>query len=179
MCGTMENVTSSHNPFLPPIEEREPLRRFRGRLAAPVTIVTAGEGISRAGLTVSSLFVIEGEPGRIHLVVGPLTDLWDAIEHSGRCVVHIAHGGHRSLSDIFAGYRPSPGGPFAAVETSVSDWGPVIGSMPDRAYCSVLSMTEVGWSGVVETQVDNVELSAGEDPLIHHRGSYFGRGESL
>lgn len=175
----MGNVTSSHNPFVPPIDEREPLRRFRGRLAAPVTIVTAGESASRAGLTVSSLFVVEGEPGRIHLVVSPLTDLWDVLEDSGRCVVHIAHGRHRGLSDVFAGLRPSPGGTFATVETSESDWGPAIGDMPDRAYCSVVSMTEVGWSGVVETQVDHVDLSEGEDPLIHHRGSYFGRGESL
>lgn len=179
MCGTMESVTSPRNPFVPPIEEREPLRRFRGRLAAPVTIVTAGDADRRAGLTVSSLFVIEGEPGGIHLVVGPVTDLWDVIEQTGRCVVHIAQASHRALSDIFAGLRPSPGGPFAAVDTTPSDWGPVITDMPDRAACSVLEMTEVGWSGVVETRVDRVELSEGGRPLIHHRGGYVGPGEAL
>ena len=175
----MGTVTSSSNPFVPPIEEREPLRRFRGRLAAPVTIVTAGAETGRAGLTVSSLFVIEGEPGRIHLVVGPVTDLWDAIERTGRCVVHIAQARHRGVADVFAGLRPSPGGPFAAVETIASEWGPVITDMPDRAYCRTLSLSEAGWSGVIETEVDRVELSEGERPLVHHRGSYLGLGEHL
>ena len=172
-------MTSSQNPFVPPIEEREPLRRFRGRLAAPVTIVTAGSESRRAGLTVSSLFVIEGEPGRIHLVVGPVTDLWDAIEETGRCVVHISNERHRGVADVFAGLRPSPGGPFTSVETTSSDWGPVITDMADRAYCSKIATSEVGWSGVVEAEVDRVELSEGGRPLVHHRGSYFGLGESL
>jgi hypothetical protein len=65
-------------------------------------------------------------------------DLWDVIEDSERCVVHVADGRQRGLSDIFAGYRPSPGGPFAAVETSVSDRGSVIGTCstaPTAASC--------------------------------------------
>lgn len=172
-------MSSPYNPFVPPPQDREPLRRFRGRLAAPVTIVTAGDGRRRAGLTVSSLFVIEGEPGNIHLVVGPVTDLWDDIVETGRCVVHIARERHRGTADVFAGLRPSPGGPFAAVEVTDSDWGPVLVDLPDRAYCSVLATREVGWSGVVETEVDRVELSESADPLIHHRGSYRALGHSL
>lgn len=172
-------MPAPQNPFVPPIDEREPLRRFRGRLAAPVTIVTSGSGRRRAGLTVSSLFVIEGEPGRIHLVIGPVTDLWDIIGETGRCVVHIAQAHHRGTAEVFAGLRPSPGGPFAGVETTDSEWGPVIVDMPDHAYCSMLSMSEVGWSGVIETEVDRVELSAGDQPAIHHRGSYHGLGDTL
>jgi flavin reductase (DIM6/NTAB) family NADH-FMN oxidoreductase RutF len=165
-------MTSRENPFVPPVGEREPLRRFRGRLASPVTIVTSGTGETRAGLTVSSLFVIEGEPGRIHLVISPLTDLWDVIAETRRCVVHIAREQHHAVADVFAGLRPSPGGPFASVATTESDWGPVIPDMPDRAFCSMLSKSEVGWSGIVETEVDRVELSEGGPPLLHHRGSY-------
>ena len=127
----------------------------------------------------SSLIVIEGEPGRIHLVIGPLTDLWDVIEETGRCVVHIAEAKHHAASDVFAGLRPSPGGPFASVETTQSDWGPVITDMPNRAYCTTVSRAEVGWSGIVETEVDRVELSERTEPLIHHRGSYRGLGDAL
>ena len=177
--GQNGEVSSGQNPFVPPADEREPLRRFRGRLAAPVTIVTAGSGRRRAGLTVSSLVVIEGEPGRIHLVIGPLTDLWDVIEETGRCVVHIAEAQHHAASDVFAGLRPSPGGPFASVETTQSEWGPVISDMTNRAYCTMVSSTEVGWSGIVESEVHHVELSDGTEPLIHHRGGYRGLGEPL
>ncbi len=112
-------------------------------------------------------------------MVGPLTDLWDVLEETGRCVVHIARTDHRAVSDAFAGLRPSPGGPFAAVHTVESDWGPVIADMPDRARCRVNGMSETGWSGVVETEIDHIEISEGLEPLIHHRGRYRGLGEPV
>jgi flavin reductase (DIM6/NTAB) family NADH-FMN oxidoreductase RutF len=180
MTGGEQNGTvTGDNPFVPPIDERDPVRRFRGRLAAPVTIVTAGEGAHRAGLTVSSLFVIEGEPGRIHMAVGPLTELWDVLADTGRCVVHIARPEHRHVADAFAGLRPSPGGPFAAAESSASEWGPILGAMPDRASCRVTSMSELGWSGVVETEIAHLELSDRPDSLIHHRGRYRRMGDQV
>ena len=170
---------STENPFTPPVEDRDPVRRFRGRLAAPVTIVTAGNHVRRAGLTVSSLFVVEGEPGRIHLVVGPLTDLWDVMRETRRFVVHITQAEHHAMSDVFAGIRPAPGGPFAGLDTSSSNWGPVMESLSDRAYCSVVSMVEEGWSGVVEAEIDELELSESPDPLLYHRGRYRGLGRRV
>lgn len=163
---------TSVNPFLPPPEDRDQVRRFRGRLAAPVTLVTAGVGPQRSGLTVSSLFVNEGDPGEIHMVVGPLTDLWEAMAGTGRCVVHVGDGRHTALSEVFAGLRPSPGGIFAGSETATSEWGPVLVDLPTRAYCTVVSMEERGWSGVVIATVDHVEIADIDDPLIHFRGAY-------
>jgi flavin reductase (DIM6/NTAB) family NADH-FMN oxidoreductase RutF len=163
---------TSQNPFLPPPEDREPNRRLRGRLAAPVTLVTAGSGSARAGLTVSSLFVNEGDPGEIHMVIGPVTDLWDVLADTGRCVVHIAEARHRAWSDVFAGLRPNPGGIFAGIDTRPSEWGPVLADLPNRAYCRVERMEERGWSGVVIATIDRVEISDLDEPLIHFRGAY-------
>ena len=163
---------TSENPFLPPTDGRDPDRRFRGRLAAPVTIVTAGSGRSRTGLTVSSLFIVEGDPSQIHLVVGPQTDLWDVVEASGRCVVHIARDSHQAVADVFAGLRPSPGGMFAAMETTESEWGPVLADLGDRAYCRLLGMQEEGWSGVMSLAMDRVEVTDLVDPAVHFRGGY-------
>jgi flavin reductase (DIM6/NTAB) family NADH-FMN oxidoreductase RutF len=163
---------TSGNPFLPPAEDRDPNRRLRGRLAGAVTIVTAGSASDKTGLTVSSLFVLEGEPGEIHMVVGPLTDLWDVVARTGKCVVHLARAEHAGLSDVFAGLRPSPGGQFAGTTVSISDWGPVLTDLPDRAYCRLIDAQERGWSGLVALAVDRVEVSDLGDPLIHFRGSY-------
>lgn len=58
------------HPFATPLEERDPTRRFRGRLAAPVTVWTSGAVSGRGGLTVSSLLVAEGDPGIILGLVG-------------------------------------------------------------------------------------------------------------
>ncbi|MEX1271188.1 MAG: flavin reductase family protein [Acidimicrobiia bacterium] len=163
---------TADNPFLPPPEHRDQDRRFRGRLAGPVTIVTAGNGRNRTGLTVSSLFVVEGDPGRIHMVVGPQTDLWDALEVSQRCVIHIARESHQAAADVFAGLRPSPGGPFATMATTDSAWGPVLIDLTDRAYCRLLTMEEEGWSGRVALAIDKTEVTDLPDPLIHFRGAY-------
>jgi len=163
---------TSDNPFLPPPEDRDQTRRFRGRLVAPVTLVTSGADQKRSGLTVSSLFVNEGEPGEIHMVIGPLTDLWEAITATERCVIHVADGRHAALADVFAGLRPNPGGIFAGTEILPSEWGPLIVDLPTRAYCTVVSMGERGWSGVVIAAVDHVDVAGLDDPLIHFRGAY-------
>jgi hypothetical protein len=66
---------------------------------------------------------------------------------------------HHGVADVFAALHPSPGGPLASVATTESEWGPVMPDMSDRAYCSLLSTAEVGWSRIVDTDVDRVELS--------------------
>ena len=162
------------NPFLPHPDDRDPARRFRGRLAAPVTIVTAGGKAKRAGLTVSSLFVVEGDPSSVHLLLGPSTDLWEAITNTSRFVIHICSHEDQLLADVFAGLSPSPGGVFAATETSESDYGPVIKSLANRAFCSLGSQQEAGYSGLIEAQIDQVEVSDVADPLVHFRGRYRG-----
>jgi 3-hydroxy-9,10-secoandrosta-1,3,5(10)-triene-9,17-dione monooxygenase reductase component len=51
--------------FAVPPGRRDPARRWRGRLVAPVTVWTAGHPPSGAGLTVSSVLVAEGQPVRL------------------------------------------------------------------------------------------------------------------
>src|SRR6478609_3176433 len=57
-AGRLSTVSiHSEHPFLPPEGERDPLRRFRGRMPQPVTLWCAGDEARRAGWTVSSLLV--------------------------------------------------------------------------------------------------------------------------
>lgn len=162
----------SEHPYRDAPDDRDPARRFRGRLAAPVSVVTSGEGERRTGLTVSSLFVVEGDPAVVHLVVGPTTDLWETGGETGRIAVHIARTGQEHLADVFAGLRPSPGGVFAGVHTTPSPWGPLIDSMPDRALCTVTSRRDTGYSGVMTADVDEVHATDLVDPLVYFRGRY-------
>lgn len=164
----------SEHPFVPGDADRDPLRRFRGRHASGVSIVTSGTERVPAGLTVSSLMVLEGDPALIVAVVGPLSDLWDAIETSGGFVVHLCRQEHRDLSDVFAGIRPSPGGVFARLHWEPSEWGPVLVDLPDRAFCRVLKTEELGYTGMVVGTIDRVEVANLTDPLIYFRGGYRG-----
>lgn len=156
----------SEHPFRPDESGRDRSRQFRGRLSAPVTIVTSGTPADPCGLTVSSLIVIEGEPPTMHLAVGPTTDLWDAIEETGRLIVHICLDGHRARADAFAGTRPSPGGPFHGVPIQTSEWGPVIADIGDRAYCRVTAQQELGYSGLVSAEISRLELTEMAVPLV-------------
>ena len=160
------------NPFSTPEEDRDPERRFRGRLAAPVTVITAGDAFDRAGMTVSSIVVSEGEPGKVHFLAAPTADLCGVIDRSGRFVVHILDTGHREISEIFAERRPSPGGLFAGVAYEDGAWGPVLTEVADRAYCSAAKATAVGYSLLVSGDINRIETADLVDPLLYFRGRY-------
>ena len=103
----------SEHPFLPPEEDRSPVRRLRGRVGSPVTLWTAYDrGRHPVGLTVSSALVAHGDPGWELGLVDPDSDLWAAVERAGRLAVSVLRWPHRSLADAFAGVAPAPGGPF-------------------------------------------------------------------
>lgn len=165
-------IHEGEHPFVPPEDERDPVRRLRGRLAGPVTIVTAGDGTDRAGLTVSSLMLAEGDPGSVHFLLGPTADVYDAMVRTDRLVVHVLAHDDRTLSEVFAGRRPSPGGPFAGLAVTDTEWGPVIDEIADRAYCSGISVVEHGYSLLVSARIDEVGVSDLTDPLLYFRGSY-------
>jgi flavin reductase (DIM6/NTAB) family NADH-FMN oxidoreductase RutF len=162
----------SEHPFKPGPDDRDPARRFRGRLAAGVTIVTSGQEDERTGLTVSSLLLIEGDPPMAYLVVGPTTDLWATAAETGRFIVHVCRHEDVRLADVFAGLAPSPGGTFTNVATEQTGWGPVLTDLRDRAYCTFQSSQESGWSGLIVGRVDRVELSDLSDPMVHYRSAY-------
>jgi flavin reductase (DIM6/NTAB) family NADH-FMN oxidoreductase RutF len=165
-------IHEGEHPFTPPEEERDAVRRLRGRLAAPVTIITAGDDTGRAGLTVSSLMLSEGDPGSVHFLLGPTADVYDVIERTDRFVVHVLAEDHRAISEVFAGRRPNPGGPFVGVAVTDTDWGPGLDDVADRAFCSGVSVSERGYSLLVSANIDEVVVADLTDPLIYFRGSY-------
>ncbi|HZT65314.1 MAG TPA: flavin reductase family protein [Acidimicrobiales bacterium] len=161
----------SGDPFAVAPEDRDPGRRLRGRLASPVTVWTAGRGAQRAGLTVSSLVVAEGEPPSVVGLVGPLTNFWEVASATTRFVVHVLDEDQGRLADRFAGRYPEP--PFDRVEATEGDWGPELAEAPTRAFCSVASYEEVGWFLQVTATVDRVDVATGRPPLVHLQGRYW------
>jgi 3-hydroxy-9,10-secoandrosta-1,3,5(10)-triene-9,17-dione monooxygenase reductase component len=169
---TEQGGIHDEHPFDTPLDQRDPARRFRGRLASPVTVVTAGSGERRTGLTVSSIMVAEGEPSRVYFLVGTTTDLYYVLEQRGKFVVHVLEDRHREMSDVFAGVRPSPGGRFAGLDVEDSDWGPVLSDVTTRAYCTFEGGDEETYFLVAEGVIDELELGDIDDPLAYFRGTY-------
>ena len=165
---------SSEHPFLPPEADRNPVRRLRGRLASPVTLWTAGDSEGRAGLTVSSLLVADGDPGYVAGVLDPLSELWDALHDTGTAVLTVLGWQHRQLADAFGYVAPAPGGPFRLADWSQSEWGPVLSGATCWAGCQLgdRPAVELGWGRLVQLEVAHVEFGDEQPPLIHRRGRY-------
>ena len=168
----------SEHPFATPEPERDPARRLRGRLGGAVTLVTAGEGTTRAGLTVSSLMIAHGEPAHVLALVDPDSDLADRLAGTGRGVVQLLAWEHRDLAEAFAGLAPAPGGLFRLGSWEQTQWGPVLAGVSAWAGFRLASdgpgdrLGEVGWSALVDGVLEHVELGEPVEPLVHRRGRY-------
>ena len=167
------------DPFATPIEKREPWRRLRGRLAAPVTLWTSGSSSARTGLTISSIVVADGEPPTVMGLMKETSDLYSSITETGRFVVHIAEREHRALADRFAGLRPSPGGLFVDEEVRDSEWGPILTGLPNRASCRLIGESPAGYQRLVQGAIERIELDELAEPLVLFRGRYRSLSEGL
>lgn len=150
---------------------RDPVRQLRGRLVSPVTLWTAGDESTRAGLTVSSTEVVLGEPGRVLGLIDPLASILDVIRETGMWVVGVLSVVEVRLSDAFGGRTPVPGGPFALTQFEQSQWGTRASSVGTWAGCRLESMAPLGWSMLVIGTVEQVALDD-RTPLAHVRGRY-------
>ena len=159
------------HPFADP--DPDPVRRLRGRLGGAVALVTAGDADGvRAGLTVTSLMVANGEPARLLLLVDPDSDLHDVAADTGRAVVQLLSWSHRDLADAFAGTAPAPGGPWRMATFEDTAWGPRLVDAGTWAGVRVESDAAVGWSRLLTCVVEELTVGPDESPLVHRRGRY-------
>ena len=165
-------IHSTH-PFADPEHERDAVRRLRGRLGGTVTVWTAGAGPARAGLTVASLMVANGEPAHVLALVDPDSDLAATVEDTGACVVSVLEWPHRDLAEAFAGLAPAPGGVFTLGSWTDTDWGPRLeGASAWAGLRQAGEPREVGWSLLLDMTVEHLELGEESAPLVHRRGRY-------
>jgi flavin reductase (DIM6/NTAB) family NADH-FMN oxidoreductase RutF len=164
-------------PFAVPAERRDPARRLRGRLVAPVTVWTAGHPPGGAGLTVSSVLVVEGQPAHLLGLIDPTSALWEVIQASRSFVVHVLAVGDRALAERFSEVRPPIRGPFERLEVAESPWGPVLGGRRPWAACRLTGSTPAGHGELVDGVVEQLELPDPEDSLAYLHGRYRSVGD--
>lgn len=176
----------SGNPFVEPPSERNPLRRLRARLPAPVTVWTTGGGVGRVGLTVSSILVADGDPGEVLGLIDGDSDFADALEVStgGRMAISVLGQGEQAVADVFAGLAPSPGGMFRTGQWADTEWGPILVGAPawlgvrlgphhDEAGHDQAKHDHAGWARLVRARIERIEIAhPPSDPLVYLRGRY-------
>jgi 3-hydroxy-9,10-secoandrosta-1,3,5(10)-triene-9,17-dione monooxygenase reductase component len=159
----------STDPFATPDQDKSAVRRLRGRLASPVTLWTTP---GPAGLTVSSIVVADGEPGRVLGLIDDESELFDAMRLAGRFAVTPLGPDDRQLADRFAGLLPAPGGLFAVGDWTTTEYGPVPATAGTWVGCRLDTAREYGWAMLVEATMARIELAAAPAPLLHFRGRY-------
>ena len=161
------------HPFADP--EPDPVRRFRGRVGGTVSLWTSGGETARAGLTVTSFLVAAGEQARVLALLDPDADLTETLLATGAGVVQllgvgaprpgrdVRRYGARARRDVQPrGVRADRLGAAPGVRRRRGPGVRVEGEQP------------VGWSTLVTTVVEHLEVGDGDEPLRHHRGR-FGR----
>lgn len=168
----------SGHPFATPEDDRDLARRLRGRLGGQVSLWTAGQGRDRVGLTVSSLLVEPSDSPYVFGLIDPDSALADHLqsEENGRLVVSLLEWRHRELAEQFAGQMPAPGGLFAADGWTQTEAGPRPAEVTTWMAVTVLDLHELGWRLAVTGRLDQVEIGADDDPLVHRRGRYLRLG---
>ena len=163
-------IHSSH-PFADP--DPDPARRLRGRIGSGVTLWTAGEGVGRAGLTVTSLMVALGPSPSVLALLDPDSDLLAELRETSRAVVQLLGWEDRQLAEAFAGTAPAPGGAFRQAEFVATPYGPLLARATTHARVSLAGEREVGWSVEVEVVLDEITIGDSDDrPLLHRRGRF-------
>ena len=153
--------------------EPDPIRRFRGRLGGAVSLWTAGEGATRAGLTISSLMVANGETATILALVDPDSEFLDVVRETRRCVVQGLAWPDRALAEMFAGTAPAPGGAFAHAVFEQTEWGPRLASATSWAFAVPVDERVVGWSVVLSCLVEQAGVLEETEPALGHRRGRF------
>lgn len=160
----------SDHPFAPGDDAKDAWRRLRGRLVSPVTIIAAGSGPDRRGLTVSSLVVVAGPEPRLVALVDPDSDLAAVLLPGTHATVSLLEPGDDFLAEAFAGLAPAPGGPFTLGTWVDTETGPRLDA---RTWCAlrVDQTRTVGWSTEVLATITAIGI-AGPGGLAHARGRY-------
>lgn len=164
------SIHNSH-PFLPAAECRDIARRFRGRLASPVTLWLAGTGAQRVGLTVSSVMIGLGDQPVVMGLLDPDSEL--AQSDPETLTVSILTTADRQTADVFGGVAPAPGGAFRQRDFLDTPWGPRLAAERSWVGARVIDKRRLGWSLEVLAALESVQL-AEEDPVTHVRGRYRG-----
>ena len=172
------------HPFLPPAGDRDPLRRWRGRMPAPVSVWTTTAGGRSAGWTISSFLLADGQPPEVAGLVDEEAEFADQLAGSGRFAVSLLAGPHRHLADVFAGQAPAPGGVFTVGRWRETEWGPVLADAVGWLGATVLTAERdgghdrAGWALLVRGAVQHTEHAEPDERgvLCTFRGRYLALG---
>jgi len=167
MTMTLRQVPS---PALEGTHFRDAMRRLVGG----VSVVTAGTGDARTGLTVTSAHSLSADPPTMLVCVNRGASSWPVIRREGHFCVNILDARHRHVADRFTGrdglrgvdrYEGARWRQFATGALGLEDALAVID-------CAVEEVIERHSHGIIIGAVQAIHIGAGREALAYGHGRY-------
>lgn len=142
-------------------------------LGGGVSIITAGEGETRTGATVTSATALSVEPARMLVSLNRTSSTWPVVERYGHLDINIVGSAHEALANQFAGR----GGLRGADRYHGADWTTAVSGAPllvdavAAIDCVVEEAIERHSHVIVIGKVLAIRLGAGHS-LLYQDGRY-------
>ncbi|HEY1864833.1 MAG TPA: flavin reductase family protein [Roseiarcus sp.] len=165
-------VTVRHVPPLAP--EVGTFKHAMRRLVGGVSVITAGTGESRTGLTVTSAHSLSIDPPMMLVCVNRDASAWPVIRREGRFCVNVLDARHRHIADRFTGrdgvkgvdrYEGARWRRFSAGALGLEDALAVID-------CPVEELLERHSHGIIIGAVQSIHIGAGREALVYGHRRY-------
>lgn len=153
-------------------------RALMRELAGAVTIIAAGAGSDRSGLTATAVCSVSDQPPTLLVCLNRGSQTLDVIRRTGTFTVNVLGGGMTALAEHFAGRTGSTGpDKFSAGEWSVLRTGaPALSASIATFDCNVADVTEVATHAVVFGHVVAGTRGSGGPALLYARSGYWSVG---
>jgi flavin reductase len=148
-------------------------RQAMRRLIATVTIVTAGDAQSRAGMIATAVMSMSAEPPSLAIGVNRETGVWQAIAANRRFSVNLLATKHTQLVLPFSGQLQGE------ERFTVGDWQTHASHVPYLVdavvsiFCRMEASVDYGTHSLFVGEVEDIRMQAGSgDPLLWSNGSF-------
>ena len=143
-----------------------------GRWTTGVTIVTAHNGDTVHGMTVSAFTEVSLDPPLILVCADKASNTPGVIERGGAFAVNVLARGQEALSDSFAS-KEDEWKRFDGLEVDAGSTGaPILRGTVGAFDCRVVAAHDAGDHVIYVGRVEWVRVDADAEPLLHQSGSY-------
>ncbi|ULJ74416.1 flavin reductase family protein [Rhizobium gallicum] len=158
--------------------DAEGLKRALRALGGGVSIITAGEGETRTGATVTSATALSMEPPRMIVSLNRSSSTWPVVERYGHFCVNVVGEDQETLANQFAG-RGGLKGPDryrGAAWTRFRSGAPVLETAAAAIDCEVEEAIVRYSHAIVLGRVVGIRIGSGGS-LIYRDGRYHALGD--
>ena len=149
------------------------LRGVMRRWVSGVAILTAGNQVTRRGLTVNSFTSVSVDPPAVTVTLANQAKTRQVLEENGCFVIHLLREDQVHLSDLFAGRIPEEGDRFASQEVFYGELGlPILADAAAYLVCRVIHRYEMTNSTLYIGEVLSAHKTENAPPLVYSDREY-------